>query len=95
MFGAVTACLFENILGIKQTQTSCGYDDVIIAPAVIKELEFARGHITTVKGDISVEYKKEGDSVLFTVKNPANVKATLVYNDKTHVLSEGINNIVI
>ena len=95
MFGAVTACLFENILGIKQTQTSCGYDDVIFAPAVIKELEFARGHITTVKGDISVEYKKEGDSVLFTVKIPANVKATLVYNDKTHVLSEGINNIVI
>ena len=42
-----------------------------------------------------MEYKKEGDSVLFTVKIPANVKATLVYNDKTHVLSEGINNIVI
>lgn len=56
MFGAVAEYLFKYILGIEQTEDSCGYEKVSINPAKIDGLN-VRGSILTKRGRISVEVK--------------------------------------
>ena len=87
MFGAVTRYLFEYILGIRQEKNSVAYDSVIISPKCMKEIPFAKGKITTIKGEISVEYNEE--EIKITV--PEKVNAVLKLNGKEIKLSSGEN----
>ena len=75
MFGAVTTYLFEYILGIKQCKDSCGFDRITISPAYVDGLDFVKGHITTVKGIISVSYKKTNGKVTIYLDIPDGVHA--------------------
>ena len=54
MFGVVTRYLIEYILGIRQTEDSVAYSDVIINPVMHNFIHEAEGKITTVYGVISV-----------------------------------------
>ena len=62
MFGAVTAYLFEYILGIKQKQDSFGYEKIVISPTWLEELSSAKGHITVKQGKISVAFETDADN---------------------------------
>lgn len=64
MFGAVTAHLFDYILGIRQPEGSYGYERVIIAPMNIDGLDHAKGFITTPRGKIAVSYTKNTEGKL-------------------------------
>jgi alpha-L-rhamnosidase len=75
MFGAVTTYLFEYILGIKQCKDSCGFDRITISPAYVDGLDYVKGHITTVKGIISVSYKKTNGKVTIYLDIPDGVHA--------------------
>lgn len=72
MFSACVSSFFKYILGIKQTDKSKGFSEVIISPKLIGLLDKAEGHITTPKGVIAV--KIDGKKV--TVNIPKGVKAT-------------------
>ena len=87
MFGGVVALLYEYILGIRQEKDSAGYERVLISPVVIDELDSARGHITTPRGVIAVEYTTEGNARRYTVTVPAGVSARIAINgvDETTV----------
>ncbi len=74
MFGAVTAYLSEYILGIHQTDTSAGFEEVVIEPMCMNEIKSAKGYITTVKGKISVEY----DEKQITVSAPDSIRTRIV-----------------
>ncbi len=78
MFGAVTKYIFIYLLGIKQPAESCGYEKVVISPCFVDGMDFAKGHITTEKGIISVEYKKCGNKA--TVKVFADPKIKAVFD---------------
>lgn len=89
MFGAVTAHLFEYILGIRQSENSYGYDEIQIQPCIIEGLNHASGYFETVKGRISVSYKKEDRSFTLDVTVPAGVRATVIMPDETqHILTD-------
>ena len=75
MFGAVTTYLYEYILGIKQCEGSYGFDRITISPAYIEGLDYAKGHITTDKGIISVSYKKENGKVTLYLELPDGIRA--------------------
>ncbi len=60
MFGSVTECLFEDILGIKQKENSFGYADTVICPKVPGTLNSVSGFVDTVRGRISAEYTRAG-----------------------------------
>jgi len=75
MFGAVTAYLFEYILGIKQKEGSYGYEQIVIDPAKIDALPAAKGHITVKGGRIEVSYKQDGELRKMTVSVPEGVQA--------------------
>lgn len=87
MFGAVSRYLFEYILGIRQAKNSVAYDSVIISPECMKEIPFAKGKITTIKGEIAVEYNEK--EIKITI--PEKVNAVLRLNDEEVRLNSGKN----
>lgn len=87
MFGAVTKYLFEYILGIRQTEDSVAFEKVVINPVCMNEIPFAKGKITTVKGEISVEYNEEK----IIVNVPEEIKAVLMLNGEEIKLTRGEN----
>ena len=94
MFGAVVATFFEYILGIRQAEDSVRYDRIIISPAVIPALSYARGHITTPHGRIAVEYRRTGEKTEYRFDIPSGVSATLRLDGlEPATLCEGVNTV--
>lgn len=87
MFGAVTRYLFEYILGIRQTKTSVGYEEVVIEPVCMNYIPNAKGKIQTVKGIIAVEYNESEIKVTI----PENINAVLKLNGSESDLKAGLN----
>ena len=76
MFGAATRYLFSFILGITQEKTSAGYEHILIAPQIPDGLNYASGHITTVRGKISVTFKRTESGADFYVTVPQRARFT-------------------
>lgn len=76
MFGAATRYLFSSILGITQEKTSAGYEHILIAPQIPDGLNYASGHITTVRGKISVTFKRTESGADFYVTVPQRARFT-------------------
>ncbi len=85
MFGAVSRYLFEYILGIRQKDSSVGFEQVVIAPKCMDLVSKAKGYVTTASGKIGVTY----DEKTIQVSVPAGVSAVLVLSDRTEVLKSG------
>ena len=92
MFGAVTACLFEYILGIRRMAP--GYKKVCIAPVPIDGLNDAKGHITTKSGVIAIAYTKSDEGIVFQVEISEDIEAVFSYDGVEKTLSSGMNKIV-
>ena len=76
MFGAATRYLFSFILGITQEKNSAGYEHILIAPQIPDGLNYASGHITTVRGKISVTFKRTESEADFYVTVPQRARFT-------------------
>lgn len=92
MFGASTAFLFRDILGIRQSKGSVGWEKAEIKPFIAENLDFARGYITTPNGKISVSWKRDGGRVNIGVFVCGNVDADLIYNGEVYTLARGNNS---
>ena len=79
MFGAVAKTLFTQILGITQPADSAGYEKAVISPKITSQVDFAKGKITTVRGDIRVDYRKTDDEIIFDVFADESIDARFVY----------------
>ncbi len=93
MFGASTRYLFRDILGIKQTENSVRYDEVIIEPCFADCLNFARGYITTPHGEIHVSWKRGDNGISVSVNLCNGVNAVLKREDKIFNLEAGDNKL--
>ena len=80
MFGAVTKYLFLYLLGIRQPESSAGYEKVIISPCFVDGMNRAKGHITTERGVISVEYEKIGNTATVKAYADPKIKAVFEHN---------------
>lgn len=77
MFGGAIACLYEFVLGIQQESDSAGYEKIVISPAVLEGINKARGHLTTPKGKVAVEYERAGGKTKYTVSIPEGAVARI------------------
>ncbi len=59
MFGSCAAWLMRGILGIQVAEDAVGCDKVRIAPHAVAGVTWAKGHLDTPKGRISVSWKLE------------------------------------
>ena len=96
MFGAVTAYLFEYLLGIKQEEGTVGFTSLVIEPMAFTLFQNMKGSIETSGGTVSVEYKKCDDHYEFTVNVPESTKAVFKLNGEvTHELTAGENSVIV
>ncbi len=79
MFGGVTKLLLQSILGIRQPKGSCGYKELVIAPAYLPQLSQAEGSLQLADGMVSVSRTKQAEGVIFTVSLPARREARFIY----------------
>lgn len=91
MFGAVTAYLFEYILGIKQTENSSAYRDVVISPCLIPER--ASGSQKVPAGEIKVKWEKTNGAFDIYMNIPEGIKALFLYGETKQKLYAGENYI--
>ena len=91
MFGAPVAYFFEYLLGIKQTEASCGYSELIISPQAISKFSRMSGSMETPRGKVAVSYEKTDAGVKFNISVPAGCKADFRIPSYTCTLVEGEN----
>lgn len=92
MFGAVTAYLYDHLLGIRQGEESFGYRDLLIAPYLDPSLGTVEGSRTLPCGEVRVRYAPTGAGKYdVTVTLPAGVSAVFRTSDGERPLSPGEN----
>lgn len=92
MFGAVTAYLYDYLLGIRAKNGSAGYKEIIISPVIVDGINRLEGSRTLKSGKVSVSYFKKESSVCFEIEISENQIAEFIYKDKTYKLSSGKNH---
>lgn len=96
MFGAVSAHLFDYVLGIRMEKDTVGYTDVVISPLATEVVRSARGSIVNMHGDrITVDYERKDDKLTVRVTVPGSTRARFLLGEHEISLSEGDNVIEI
>ncbi len=95
MFGSVVKYFYQYVLGIKQTENSSSYNEVVIAPLRFEKITQASGEITTKNGAISVAFERKDGKTEFDISVPKNIKANFKYNEINKELTGGRNRFTI
>ncbi len=90
MFGAVVRYLYYYLLGIKQTEASTCFSQLLIEPQLVNGLNECEGSLETEGGFISVKYKKAPKNIDFEIYIE-NQKAVFVFDSHTYELEKGLN----
>ncbi len=92
MFGAVTAYLYDYLLGIRAKDGCAGYSEIIVSPVLVDNINVLEGSRTLKSGVVSVAYRKTENCVEFDVCIPENQAAEFVFEGKTYLLKAGKNH---
>lgn len=92
MFGAVTAYLYDYLLGIRAKNGSAGYENIVISPLIVDGINKLEGHRTFKSGIVSLSYAKSDRSIVFDIAVPENQCAEFVFGGKTYKLNTGNNH---
>ena len=89
MFGAVTAHLFDYLLGIWQEEGNAGYNKIVIRPQFVPQLNRVSGSRTLPCGRVSVSYVKTDNAVELFITVPEGVETTFEFGGNRAALSAG------
>jgi hypothetical protein len=78
MLGHIMEWFYSGIAGIKQSDSSVAYKEMVINPQVVGDLTYAKGSYQTPYGTVSSEWEKKDGAFSLHVKVPANTTA-IVY----------------
>lgn len=95
MFGAVTAYLYDYLLGIKAKKGCAGYSEIVISPVTVDGVDRIDGYRTLKSGKVSVSYEKSENGISFRIEIPENLPAEFVFGGKTYKLNTGLNIITL
>jgi alpha-L-rhamnosidase len=73
MFGSCAAWLMRGILGIQIADDAVGCDKVRIAPHPVAGITWAKGHLDTPKGRITLGWKLAGGKMIVEKSIPPGV----------------------
>ncbi|MFT3705234.1 MAG: family 78 glycoside hydrolase catalytic domain [Agriterribacter sp.] len=82
MFGSVDEWFYRSLLGINPAAP--GFEKIVIQPQPVPDLQWAKGTYVSVRGAITVDWKKENGKFKLLVVIPANTKATVHIPGKEH-----------
>lgn len=76
-FNSIGSWLIQGLAGIRPDTESPGFQNAIIQPAFVKELDYVKGSHESLYGTIESHWKREGDGIHMRVQIPANTTATV------------------
>ena len=91
MFGAVTAHLFDYLLGIWQEEGEAGYERIVIRPQFVSQLNRVSGSRTLPCGKVCVSYVKTDNNVELCITVPEGIDAAFEFGGRKEVLIAGEN----
>jgi alpha-L-rhamnosidase len=72
-FGSVAEWMFQHAVGIDTEDT--GYRNIVIKPAISKEMDFMKGSYKSINGTIASAWYWKGNKVEMNIEIPVNTKA--------------------
>lgn len=78
MFGEVGAWIYKALGGIKPDPKEPGFKHILLEPHFVEGLDHFRASYKGPHGKIISAWKREGESIHYTVTIPANSRATLL-----------------
>lgn len=87
MYSNVLAWFFEALLGVCADISYPAYKKVCLSPQFIQELSYCKGRVKTLDGDITVEWYRKADKIVYEVT--LNGSSELYYQGQR--LTEGKN----
>jgi alpha-L-rhamnosidase len=90
MFGSVSEWFFQWLAGIQPAPDAVGFDRIVIRPQPVGGLEWVKGGVLTVRGEVRSEWRIENGRFILDVAIPPNATA-LVYvpSDDPQTVREG------
>lgn len=77
MSGQINEWLFNNLVGISPTESGPGFREFSIKPDFIKGLDYVKGYLNSISGDVQVAWKRISGRLELDVVVPANTHAML------------------
>jgi alpha-L-rhamnosidase len=84
-FGSVAEWMFQHAVGIDTEDA--GYRNIIIKPAISKEMDFINGSYKSINGNIASAWNWKGNKVEMNIEIPVNTKA------KVHIPTSKLSDI--
>jgi alpha-L-rhamnosidase len=88
--GDISAWMYNVLAGINLDKEQPGFQNIIIKPHFVKDLQWVKGEYNSVRGLIKSEWKRKGDDIELSVTIPAGSTAT-IYADREYKVGSGIH----
>ena len=95
MFGAVSAYLYDYLLGIRAKDGCAAYSEIVISPVIVDGIGKINGHRTLKSGKVSVSYVKTEGEVSFEIIIPQNQPAEFIFGKEKFALNSGENKFTV
>ena len=95
MFGAVSAYLYDYLLGIRAKDGCAAYSEIVISPVIVDGIGKINGHRTLKLGKVSVSYVKTEGEVSFEIIIPQNQPAEFIFGKEKFALNSGENKFTV
>jgi alpha-L-rhamnosidase len=77
MLGQIMEWFYHDLAGIASDPTGPGFKRIVIQPAVVGDLTWAKARYESIHGPITSEWKRDTKRLTLTVEVPANTTATV------------------
>jgi alpha-L-rhamnosidase len=77
MFGSVSQWFFNWLGGIQPAPDAVGFDKIILRPKIVNDLQWVKTDYNSVRGNITSNWSKHGDNIMFEIRIPVNAQAEL------------------
>lgn len=77
-WGSFSGWFVRGILGIRVNPHEFSAKNVDVAPKFIKKLDYAKGFYDTVCGRLSIEWKRDGNSIILNISVPDGICGNII-----------------
>ncbi len=82
MLGHLMEWFYTGLAGIRQEENSLAFENIIVAPDPVGEINWARASVKCLKGKISVDWKIEENDFYMETEIPVNSDARIIIPGK-------------
>jgi alpha-L-rhamnosidase len=75
MFGSLGAWFYNALAGINLDEAKPGFERVVIAPQVVRDLKWAAGSLDTIRGTVASSWSRSDDGLKLEVTIPVGSQA--------------------